>query len=85
MAIAGSGSFPGANLRAGRCEGKIPVPAGSDPRPVPPHHRPAEAKVVSDWRVGVRSDGLAGTVERKLEEFERADLDPQPVRGSRAN
>jgi len=41
--------------------------------------------VVSDWRVGVRSDGLAGTVERKLEEFERADLDPQPVRGSRAN
>jgi len=43
-----------------------------------------EAKAVSDWRVGARSDSLAGTVERNLEEFERADLDPQPVRGSRA-
>jgi len=44
-----------------------------------------KATVVSSWRIGVRGDSLVGTVERKLAGFEMANLDPQPVRGSRAN
>jgi hypothetical protein len=43
-----------------------------------------KATVISTWRLGIRSDSLVGTVERKLEGFEMANHDPQPVRGSRA-
>ncbi|TFG47398.1 MAG: hypothetical protein E4H38_08215 [Gemmatimonadales bacterium] len=43
-----------------------------------------KATVVSTWRLGVRSDSLVGTVERKLEGFEMGNSGPLLVTGVRA-